>query len=791
MAAKLSLRLLKRISAMRADEIKVRVRQEFAKHTDLALARLGSGEFSRGLVSPFPGPGKFFFDRQGAEGIVDWLRSECPDVVDQTVEYAEQILRHRFDLLGYENVDYGRDIDWHFDAVHGKRAPQVAWFRVPYLEFTQVGDHKIIWELNRHQHLVTLAKAYRLTGASRYTKEIFRQWYDWQHHNPYPYGINWASSLEVAFRSLSWLWTWYLLDGSGQIPEQFAVDLHRALLQNGRHLERYLSTYFAPNTHLLGEALALFFIGLLAPTSANSKHWQELGWQIVLQQAQKQVLSDGMHFEQSTYYHVYALDLFLHARILAGLNGIEIPKEFDRTIENMLEALCALCRSGPIPQFGDDDGGRVFDGRRNRREHMSDPLPVGAVLFNRADFKQVAGTGTEEMLWLLGKDGAIRFNCLGSAQRSFQSFALPASGIHVMSHPAAKQEMIIDCGPQGTGWAGHGHADALSIQLSLENKPVMIDPGTCTYVDVQGERSMFRETACHNTVLIDDESQAEPAGLFKWNSLAHSSVERWVVGGTFDFFAGSHAGYSRLSEPVVHRRFVFYVKSSFWLIRDVLEGDGAHTSELCWNFAPGRVAYIAGGVQYKGDTGVGLHMLCASNVDHIPEIVQGWYSPVYGRKEPSPVVRVKANSRLPIEYGTVLVPGAARGATLESIQAQRGERIFVRGYRYCENGTTHEMFFSKNRQDWQSGRISTDASFAYCGFSPAGVLNHFVLCEATYLKVDGERIFASDVAIAKAEWCASGEHLVSAIPLGSRNLRRTSILDGEHQTIGSTLQSSN
>ena len=68
-----------------------------------------------------------------------------------------------FDLLGYEAVDYGAEIDWHCDRVHGKRAPRKPWFQMNYLDFAEVGDSKVTWELNRHQHLVTLAKAYRLS----------------------------------------------------------------------------------------------------------------------------------------------------------------------------------------------------------------------------------------------------------------------------------------------------------------------------------------------------------------------------------------------------------------------------------------------------------------------------------------------------------------------------------------------------------------------------------------------------------------------------------------------------
>ncbi len=223
-----------------------------------------------------------------------------------------------FDLLGYKDLDYGAEIDWHSDVVHGKQAPRKPWFKVKYLDFEEVGDSKITWELNRHQHFVTLAKAHWLTGNEKFAHEIFAQWTHWHRENPYPIGINWASSLEVGYRSLSWIWTFFLL----QDCPIFTTDLRRqwqhALSLNGRHIETYLSTYFSPNTHLLGEALALFFLGTLFPGMRNAARWQRRGWEILQAEATKQVRNDGFYFEQSTYYHVYALDIFLHARILAG-----------------------------------------------------------------------------------------------------------------------------------------------------------------------------------------------------------------------------------------------------------------------------------------------------------------------------------------------------------------------------------------------------------------------------------------------------------------------------------------
>src|SRR2546425_795942 len=84
-------------------------------------------------------------------------------------------------------------------------------------------------ELTRHQHLITLAKAYRLTGEEKFADELFLQWRQWQAENPYPIGVNWASSLEVAFRSLSWLWVYQLLAGSPVMPPEFRTQWLRAV----------------------------------------------------------------------------------------------------------------------------------------------------------------------------------------------------------------------------------------------------------------------------------------------------------------------------------------------------------------------------------------------------------------------------------------------------------------------------------------------------------------------------------------------------------------------------------
>jgi hypothetical protein len=373
------------------EEVRVRVGQEFHKQNDLLMHRLGVRNGAVRLnVDSAARPGQFFFSDSEISDRAELLRKHLPDEVDEILREADEICGHRFRLLGYENLDFtldsgsgnfggdsSKDIDWHLDPVHGKRAPLDPWFKIPFLDFAVVGDHKVTWELNRHQHLVTLAKARLLSGDEKYVRELRAQWRSWIKANPYPLGINWGSTLEVAFRSLSWIWVDQLLAGAAECAD-FRAEMAPALAFHGRYIERYLSTYFSPNTHLLGEAVALFFLSTLYPQMPGAARWKESGWKIVLREAERQVRPDGVYFEQSLYYHVYALDFFLYARLLAARNGMEIPPTYDAVLGRMLDVVAALAQAGPAEGFGDDDGGRLWNPRRNRTEQMTDPLALGA-----------------------------------------------------------------------------------------------------------------------------------------------------------------------------------------------------------------------------------------------------------------------------------------------------------------------------------------------------------------------------------------------------------------------------
>lgn len=742
-------------------EARARLGQEGSKRLDVILHRLCLQEREQILISPNTSSKQYFFAINGHEIAhrANLLRDCLPEAVDNILQEANSICRHNFRLLGYGNLQFDGAIDWHADLIHAKRSPLKPWYKIDYLDFDRVGDHKIIWELNRHQHMVILAKAWRLTGKRQYSDELIRHWYSWRDSNPYPFGINWASSLEVAFRSLSWLWMRELLQDCPNLPATFSVDLLKALQRHGKHIERYLSTYFSPNTHLIGEAVALFFLGLLCPELPSAERWTAESWKIVGQEATRQIQPDGCYFEQSLYYHVYALDFFLYARILASRNRCAIPEQFDDVLRKMLGVVDALSEVGPIEGFGDDDGGRVFNPRRNRVEHLTDPLALGSIIYGES----YSGSNlTEESIWLFG-DQAVDPLTRPRPAPQMQSRSFPAAGIYLINDlkPVA-QQLMIDAGPQGTGRAGHGHADALSVRMSVKSRRILIDPGTYCYLSGEDDRNRFRGTSSHNTLQIDNLDQALPEGPFAWSSIPKVTADEWVSGESFTYFAGSHNGYMRLPQQVLHRRFIFHVNGGLWLIRDLAEGKGRHRLDISWHLAPDlNVEHheVKGLVTAKPQTsGTNdapfLAMFFDEGCVAKTSVLETFVSSAYGSKQSAPLVRTSMTAELPQDCATILltqIPIAEFG-TFGVVGAREAEG--ARGYCYQTSTSSEFVFFASGGGPWSCGSWQSDASLLYCKVSRRRFVR-IIMVAGSFGEYRGER-FVSTPSVARSfEWSDS------------------------------------
>src|SRR5215471_10595736 len=300
-------------------------------------------------------PQRFALAASNQSTLTPTIRERFPGALANATERAEKILDGRYDVLGYRDLTFRTDklVDWHRDPVHRCNAPLVFWTDVPYLD-PKCGDHKIIWELNRHQHWLTLGRAFWLTGDLRYRERFIGELSSWMAANPPLVGINWASMLELGFRSLSWLWALaFFADLSTTGEPAWIVDLLLGLDRQLAHIEQNLSYYFSPNTHLLGEALALYVCSRSLPLLRASGDREALGRQVLLDEARRQVSSDGGHCERSTHYHRYTLDFYLLALIVARVTKDPAALDFERTAARLADAARLLADdAGELPQIG-------------------------------------------------------------------------------------------------------------------------------------------------------------------------------------------------------------------------------------------------------------------------------------------------------------------------------------------------------------------------------------------------------------------------------------------------------
>ncbi len=463
-------------------------------------------------------------------------------------------------------------VRWRRDPVSGVESPPRYFRRIPYLDIQRAGDHKKIWDRNRHQDLAVLAAQGRIAE----TRALLD---DWIAQNPVHRGMNWTSALEVAFRALSWLYIWQFAP-AGTLPASFLDTLYA----HGLHLHHNLSVYFSPNTHLLGEAVILHALGRFF----EEADWRRRGREWTLSCLRDQVLPDGAYFEQSTYYHVYALDFFLLHHHLEPLP--DSGRETLRRMGGFLQAL--LGEAGELPFLGDDDGGR---------------------LYHPFDEPSRFGRESLQLLW-------------SNQDPPPPSSVFPNAGLVFLSN--GETQILFDAGPFAKGSAGHSHSDSLSLTARTADGEILIDPGTFTYVADPAWRDLFRSSAMHNTLRAGKLDQALPAGPFRWDRhpevrLLERSIHQASAECSFHGF--------------LHRRAVRWDDAARILhIEDTVHGPaGKHWIEQFWHFAT-----LEARERLQVDAIPGFALV------QRPEL--SWRSRRFGDKEDAPAFAYQGLSSLPL-----------------------------------------------------------------------------------------------------------------------------------------------
>ena len=667
------------------------------------------------------------------------------DGVAQRKLAADRILRGQFDLLGYRSLSFGTPIDWHLEPISGRRSPQIPWVKLNNSDASLTGDKKVVWELNRQQYLLTLGQAFRQSGDERYAAEVVRHIGTWIEGNPPGLGINWVSSLELAFRCISWLWALALIRRShawrGLDLRSVANSLHDQAL----HIERYLSTYTSPNTHLTGEALGLYYIGCCVPELQHAARWRKLGRHILLQQLPLQVRPDGVYFEQASWYQRYTADFYVHFVLLAQRTGDPLPGFVRTMLEGLFDHLLWLMRpDGTFPNIGDDDGGKLLKLDEREAGDWRAALSNAAVLFERGDFKFGAQNLADETRWLFGDGAAATFAAIEARPPAQLAKAFPDGGYFVMRSAWSERAnyCLLDCGPQGFMNCGHGHADALAIELSGLGSAFLVDPGTCSYSAETPDRNRFRGSCMHSTLTLDGLPASVPAGPFMWQHIAKATLGAWIDHRAFVYFSGSHDGYRRLDDPVTHRREIFFPLREYWVVLDRCDASAAHEVAVHFHGASGVTIEPSGDARRITLVGAkGLLDIAMPTGEGRWQISDSYTSPCYGEKLAAGHASYVTQTTGPVVMACVLVPrdvaspapaitapGGNAGAAQREIRVSYGPHEDVLQWR-AQSSDAHWLWVRRQSQ--------------------SGAVRQIILLQGRHFAVD-EFTFSAERALASA-----------------------------------------
>ncbi len=683
--------------------------------------------------------------------VVATLRSRWPDLEGRVVAKAERARRGQFDFLGRSHLDFGDPVDWHRDPASGARPRDWHWSRIDHLNPKVAGDYKLIWELNRQQYFITLGKAYWYTGDERYAATFVEHLMDWMGANPPKSGMNWASSLEVAFRVISWIWGLYFFRTAPSLTPAVFLQALKFLYLQGRHIETYPSIYYSPNTHLTGEALGLLYLGTLFPEFRCARRWQRTGWAILVEQLEKHVRPDGSYFEQSTYYHRYTTDFCLHLSVLGQLNGLPVEAAIHERLQRLLDHLMYITQpDGRTPLVGDDDGGRLLSLDERAADDFRAALATGAVLFNRRDYRYVAGEAAEETVWLLGCAGLRVFDELQGEPPRATSRAFADGGYYVMRDGWAKDasSLLVDGGPHGALSGGHAHADALGFTLVTRGKAVLVDPGTYTYTSPVKRRDHFRSTAAHNTVTVADQSSSVPGGPFSWRHVAQSSLIAWTSGVQCDYFEAMQDGYARLTPPARHYRAVLFLKGAYWVVRDRIVTDGDHDIALHLHFAPDVALEILhpnrAVAKWGSDSTRDALQIAVFGREGVMKGGQGSVSKSYGELSSARTAVFIARGHGQRELVSFLVP---QDGDYHALDIHERPAINARSFMVVD-GSFEDVLLVGGGGAAASGDLSTDAGWAWVRRPRDGELpSEFVMLGGRWLSWRGRRLVQADAPV--------------------------------------------
>jgi hypothetical protein len=315
------------------------------------------------------------------------------------------------------------------------------------LEPSSEVDIKIPWEFSRFQKLFFCGCAYEQEKNPKIVEKFQQEIIEWIDKNPFLIGVNWVCPMEVAIRSINWIFAYHFFKESPVISEKFWKRFLSALYEHMFYLENNWETSDRPNNHYIADLVGYFYLCTLFGFEKK----RETIVKEIIKQFFHQVQPDGTAYEGSTAYHRLDTELFLLFSMACDAEKISLQKEFHDRLAKMFTFLeyCAINEKDFL-QVGDNDSGKIVLGLKN---------------------------------FFVKKTGVYHYPDFGITIAQKNDFHIS------FRHPTYKKHQP----------TGHFHRDELSVTLAYKGIPILVDPGSYLYTSDEMWRNAMRSPSAHNT----------------------------------------------------------------------------------------------------------------------------------------------------------------------------------------------------------------------------------------------------------------------------------------------------
>ena len=428
-------------------------------------------------------------------------------------------------------------------------------------------------QLHRHQWFIPQAKAYRISGNEKYIQSWIEVYNNWIDQNPKPEsGTNTTSwwQLQVATRINDQVQLLEYFKNSINFTPEWLTTFLVEFAEQADFLVDY--PYESGGNILISQANALATAGTLMPEFKNAEKWMETGYQILSEEVQNQIMSDGWHKEMSLHYHISIVADFYEAMKLAEANQLssKLPSNFTEPLRKAAEVVMHFTYPNYFSK-GSDNVVPMFNDSWSRTRNV----------LKNTNFKQYVEMfpNSEELKYMqtAGNGGTPQGHTPNNDMKLFDQ-----AGYYVLRNGWTYGSTVMILSNNKSNDASnsisaysHNQPDNGTFELYHNGRNFFPDSGVCTYYSTGGDNTLrywFRGIDKHNTLSLGKQNIKKAEGkLLK-------SEE-----GATELVVFENQGYDNLK----HRRAVFYVNKEFFVLVDEGIGSAEGTVNLSFNLCEG------------------------------------------------------------------------------------------------------------------------------------------------------------------------------------------------------------